>query len=175
MSSAGKSSSTYYSATVGSLEQGRAFIGRPQPAQRGALTVDAGLIRLFCASVQDANEAYWSEDAAISPPALLYTWTFQLPWTPWAGNERVPALGVRVPLPGDQVANVHQSAEFYRRIRVGDRLTVTETVLDITDEKHTALGDGFFVTTEAQVHRQDGLLIARLHNTLLRYRSRPLT
>lgn len=166
--------SAAYSAVVGTLEEGRALIGKSAPPKTGAVAVDPGMIAIFCATLQDGNPRYWppadSPASGESPPALLLTWAMPLPWSP-ANPVREGPLCVRVPLPGNVVANGKQSAEFYQPIRVGDRLTMTETLTDISDEKSTALGAGHFVTTQAEFRRQDGVLVATMTNTLFRYRS----
>ena len=163
-----------YSAVIGSLDEGRAWIGKTAPPKSGAVAVDPGMIAVFCAAVEDGNPRYWppadSPETGESPPALLLTWAMDLPWSPTRPVREGP-LCVRVPLPGDVVANVKQSAEFYVPIRVGDRLTMTETLTDISDLKSTALGKGHFVTTQAEFRRQDGVLVATMTNTLFRYRA----
>jgi MaoC dehydratase-like protein len=165
---------TAYSAVVGTLEEGRAWIGKSTPPKTGAVPVNTGMIAIFCAILQDGNPRYWppenSPEAGESPPGLLLTWTMPLPWSP-ANPLREGPLCVRVPLPGNVVANVKQDTEFYRPLRVGDRLTMVETLTDISDEKSTALGTGHFVTTQAEFRNQTGDLVATMTNTLFRYRS----
>jgi hypothetical protein len=158
-----------YSATVGTEEEGRMWVGVPQPLRPGGVAVNEGMVRLLCHAVQDANPRYW--EGAESPPSMLFTWVIELPWTPQYPAKR-PILAVKVPLPGDQVINVKRRVEFYEVVRFGDQLSMTETIVSISDEKTTALGRGHFVVTEGLITRQDGTAVGKVINNLFRYRVR---
>lgn len=158
-----------YSATIGTEAEGRAMIGNSMPTRSGGVVVNDGLIRLLCGAVQDANPRYWEEGE--SPPALLFTWLLDMPWAPGLPARR-PPMAIGIPLPGDQVLNVSQHVEFYEKIRVGDHLSMTETLISISDEKTSHLGTGHFVQTKIDVTRQDSARVATITNNLFRYQPR---
>lgn len=153
---------------IGTLEEARALIGKPSAPRTGGIAVNAAMIQLLCGSLEDRNPRYWEGDE--SPPGLLQTWVLDLPWSPETGRG-VPSI-IRVPLPGDQVVNSGQQVEFFERIRVGDRLTMTARLNAISDEKETHLGVGHFVETQIDVTNQTGALVAVVTNTAFRYRAR---
>jgi acyl dehydratase len=160
----------------GTVEDARALLGVPQPPKVGQVPVDLAMIRLFCGMVEDGNPSFWDDEFAErtwggvpSPPPLLFTWTLPLPWNPATPHRDAP-LCVRVPLPGTQLANAKQGAEFFEPIMVGDRLSMIETLTDLSEEKSTRLGHGHFITTRAEFTRDgDDEIIATLTNTLFRY------
>lgn len=160
----------------GTVEDARALIGVPQSAKMGQVPVDLAMIRLFCGMVEDANQSFWDDEFAQriwggvpSPPPLLFTWTLPLPWNPATPHRQGP-LCIRVPLPGTHLANVKQGAEFFAPILVGDRLSMVETLTDLSAEKATRLGRGYFITTTADFTRNgDEEIIATLTNVLFRY------
>lgn len=162
-------------ATVGSYEEGRRSVGTkigPRPCED---EVTWPAIKHYCALVRDANENYWDEDAArkrygaiIAPPGMLLVWQKAPLWRP--DGEIPPSfLASRVPLPGPTLINVSTESEFLRPIRVGDRLTVEEEIVEVSAEKRTALGPGHFVTTLVTFRNQSGEVVATNRNVLLRY------
>lgn len=136
-----------------------------QTQPRTGIPVSDDLIKLACGSVRDGNPRYWEEGE--SPPGMLYTWLQDFPWAP--GRKRARVMAVQIPLPGSSVANVGQKIEFHDTMRVGDQLTVTETLESISEEKKTPLGVGHFVVTRADIARTDGAPVATVINTLFRY------
>ena len=167
--------SSGYELAVGTYEQARAMVGTRAEVAFGTHDVDWALVRYFCAMVRDGNAAYWDEDFAraqwggvISPPALLMTWVMASEWQPGGGPPRT-LLTAGVPLPGTTAISTGCEAEFFRPIHVGDRLNVEEELVDVSELKHTRLGDGHFVTTVATYRTGDGTLVARYTHVLLRY------
>jgi len=147
------------------------FVGRstePVPAQD---EVNLPMIRHWVEAMGDANPVYLDETAAratgragvIAPPTMLQAWTMRgyaastgRP-TPNALSELWDALAKSGGPPGSEgvaagggytsVVATDCEQEYLRELVPGDRLTLTETVESISDEKHTALGTGHFVTT----------------------------
>src|SRR5438105_4736061 len=117
----------------------RAMIGQSTPPRSGGVSVNEGMIRLVCGAIKDDDPRYWAKGE--SPPGMLYAWILDLPWAPGVPSSR-PSLADSVPLPGDQVINVSQHVEFHHKTRIGDRLSISETLLSVSDEKKTHLGPG---------------------------------
>ncbi|MDP6815886.1 MAG: MaoC family dehydratase N-terminal domain-containing protein [Alphaproteobacteria bacterium] len=138
--------------------------------------VNEAQIAYFAAMLEDPNENYWDAAAAkarygaiISPPAMLKTWMFPLPWQPGGPPEQGPLMALEIPLPGETLINVSTEATFLAPMRVGDRLSLTDRVEAISPLKRTAVGVGYFVTTRAVCRNQDGLELATNTNVIYRY------
>jgi hypothetical protein len=91
------------------------------------------------------------------------------PW--WRPDQEgpVPVLAAQVPLPGDTMLSISTDTGYDEPIRVGDRLTLVEELVDVSEEKRTRLGAGHFVTTVGTVRREDGTVVARHTHVLLRF------
>jgi uncharacterized protein len=167
--------STGYDIAVGTYEDALSMVGYTTPVRFGEVPVNVGMVRYFAAMVHDANAGFWDEDFAarewggvISPPAMLMTWVIPIEWRP-GGALPMPLLTARVPLPGSTFVNASNETEFFRPIRVGDILNVTEELVAVSAEKRTAIGSGHFVTTCSTFRRQDGSMVARMTNVLFRF------
>lgn len=158
----------------GTYEDALAWIGRETEAVAGDVPVDWGMVLQFCGITEDTNPSYWDRDFAeqqwgglLSPPAMLITWAMALPWTPQGCKSRTLHC-LQIPLPGNMVINRVQESEFFEPARVGDQITMTEVLTDLTPEKNTALGPGHFLTTVA-TFRRDDTTVGTLTNVLLRF------
>ena len=161
--------------SFGTYEEARAWVGRKSEARACEDEINWPAIKYFCSLVQDANPNYWDEAAArkrfggiISPPGMLMVWQMRRRWSP-SGPTEDPILATRVPLPGDTIINISTDSEFFRPMKVNDRLTVEEEVVDITPEKRTRIGAGHFITTLSAFRNQNGELTARNRNVLFRF------
>jgi acyl dehydratase len=141
--------------------------------------VEAGRVADFCGMLQDANPLYWDADLAtrrygrpVAPPAMLTAWRFAAPWNPAGRPLHGPPIGCEVPLPADTLINVGFNCEFTGPLYIGDLLVYTDTITAISERKQTALGSGWFVTTDSVVTDQDGRQLATYRNVMFRY-SRP--
>jgi acyl dehydratase len=99
---------------------------------------------------------------------MLMTWLMPLEWTPQSSLP-VPLLTARVPLPGTTFVNASNETEYFWPIVEGDHLSVEEELVDVSELKRTALGEGHFVTTRGTYRRQDGAVVAVMTNVLFRF------
>lgn len=166
-----------YAFAIGPAEAGRAMVGRSSHPTVGQVTVSVAKIQEHAGVVEDANPSYWDEAFAaeawgglIAPPGMLQTWTLPLAWTP-EGPGQLHSIATEVPVPGDKPINIATDIEYFEPVRVGDRLTVVDTLVSVSEERRTALGPGHFVVVQGDYTNQHGVLVARATNTLLRYRS----
>jgi acyl dehydratase len=167
-----------YNLPVGTVEDARALIGTQTPARFSEVDVGWARVKQFCAMTHDANPSYWDPEYArsewngiVAPPSMLLAWFTPLEWTPGGGTPE-PMLMARVPLPGDTIVNASNDTEFLAPVHVGDRLNVVEELVEVSDERRTALGLGHFVTTLATVRRADGEVVAKSTNVLFRFSAR---
>jgi acyl dehydratase len=163
----------------GSYQDALRMVGEASRPRAAGTAVSAARIQLFAALVHDSNASYWDTDfaaavwgALLAPPALLMSWLIPPPWdptgAPWTGS-----IALRVPLPGTTFINAANDVEFLLPIVAGDQLTVVEEVVSVSPEKQTRLGAGHFVETLDTFRRQDGAVVARNRNTLLRFTPTP--
>jgi hydroxyacyl-ACP dehydratase HTD2-like protein with hotdog domain len=141
-----------------------AKIGQPMGADGPALApdeVNAPMIRHWVDALDDRNAAYDETRAEatrfgglVAPPTMMQTWTM--------GRPTIRGIAERGGAAGEQDSNgplpilaangftgtlaTNSVLEFGRYLRVGDRLTATNTLESISDRKHTGLGRGYFVT-----------------------------
>lgn len=160
-----------YGLQVGTLEAGRAWIGRPGEPRIGEIDVNAAMIRQFVSAIRDPNPDYWGEPPSV-PPAMLTTWVTPQNWRPDRTTGPAAALLVAVPMPGDSMINISSEFEFFEPLRLGDRVSVVEEVEAISDEKETRVGPGHFLTMVARYRRQTGELVALQRNVILRFWAR---
>jgi acyl dehydratase len=161
----------------GTIEQARAMLGESSPLRVAEFEVNLPMIQYYCAAVQDPNPAYWDPDVAaeiwggiIAPPGMLQTWLLPLPWRP-EGKQDFTSMITLVPLPGEKPINVSTEFRFFEPVFVGDRLSMSDRLTDLSEEKTTRLGTGYFLTTEAEIRNQHGRLVATSTNVLFRYQA----
>ena len=165
-----------YGLNIGTLEEGRSWIGRPTQPRFADVPVNLAMVRQYVAALQDGNPMYWDDEyavevagSAVAPPATLISWVTPLDWRPDGSGGPGAALLTAVPMPGDSMINVSSEIEFFDRLRVGDHLNVVEEVVSISDEKVTQVGRGHFLSIVARFRRQSGELVAEQRNTMLRF------
>ena len=160
---------TGYALPIGTLEDARAMVGKRTPLRWAPAPVSLGRIQQFCAMTQDGNPSYWND--GIAPPAMLESWLMPLEWSPWSATPE-PRLPARIPLPGRSMINGGNDTAFHLPVKVGDRLSVEEELLTVSDLKQTRLGEGHFVETLSVFRNQDGDVVAEVRNTLFRFEPR---
>ena len=170
--------STGYALPIGTVDEARALIGRRTPPRRAQFEVSWGMIQHFCAMTRDGNPSYWDADFAtahwggiVAPPAMLLTWLMSPDWNPTTGSPE-PMLPARIPLPGPSMINGSNDTTFHLPVRVGDRLSVEEELVSVSDLKTTRLGEGHFLETLSLFRNQDAALVAEVTNVLFRFTPR---
>lgn len=178
MTPRGAEDRTGYALPIGTVEDARALIGRRTPPRVAVAPVNWGMIQHFCAMTHDGNPSYWDEEFAgaqwggiVSPPAMIETWLMPLEWSPGAAAPE-PMLPARIPLPGPSMINGSNDTTYLLPVRLGDRLTVEEELVSVSDRKRTRLGDGHFLETLSVFRRQDGAVVAEVTNVLFRFTPR---
>lgn len=151
----------------GTLEEGRAWVGRRSEPKRGWFPIDRSMVLYYCALVEDSNPRYWEGEEC--PPGLLMSLGFNPPWMPEHLRRDDGLFALRVPLPGRHIINASTTTEFERRPRIGDQVSIDDEIVSISEQKTTRLGTGVFITTLTVYRDQDGETIGRNTNVLFRY------
>lgn len=162
------------------LEQARAWVGRPaSPASPARDAVNLPMIRRWCEAMGETNPVHFDDAAAraaghpgiVAPPAMLDVWAMP-PYRPGGrtAEEEMPVLALfdAAGYTGVVATNVKQ--EYARYLRIGDIVTSTPIVTDVSDEKRTGLGIGHFVTLGYDFTNQDGEPLGRMSFRVLKFK-----
>lgn len=163
-------------------------IGQPMGSgepSRAPDPVNQPMIRHWAWALGDMNPVYLDPEFAaesrfggvVSPPVMLQTWTMApVELEGLASRGGVPARSESNPLDFLEdagftgVVATNSEFEIERYPRVGDVLSSTQTLEDISDEKQTALGLGHFVTWVTTYTNEDGEVLGRQRFRLLRFK-----
>ena len=138
------------------VEEARGFLGGPPgPLRVGRDPVNLPMVHHWCQALGDRNPAYLDEAYAgsssrgrlIAPPGMLQTWVMDAPRDPAlrSSNDEVMA---RLDAAGyTSVVAVDYEHEYLRELGHGERISVRTYAEDLSQEKKTALGMGYFTTT----------------------------
>ncbi len=160
-------------------EELKALVGQEGSPREAVDEVCKPIIRQWCAAMQDGNPLYTDEAYAgkskyggiIAPPTMLLAWTMPPLWPPSEYPphpfevflEKLDKAGYL----GIVVTNVSQ--KYYLPVLPGDRLTYTYKVTDLSPEKQTGVGKGYFVTTTFMFTNQKKESVGTLSFTVLKY------
>ncbi len=158
-------------------------VGKPS---RAPDPVNAAMIRHWAYALDDMNPAYLDPEFAkasrygdiVSPPVMLQSWT--MPPPKLAGIHDRGGVPIEIKTNPLQfladagytgIIATNSEFEIERYPRVGDQITA-ETVFDsISDEKKTAMGNGFFVTWVTTYRDQNDEIIGRQWFRTLRFKT----
>jgi uncharacterized OB-fold protein/acyl dehydratase len=133
------------------------------PPQHGRYAVNEPMISHWCDAMDDQNPVYTDADQAaasihggiVAPPAMLQAWIMNgLAPRPQDKVAEIKAAMAEQSFTSVVATNCEQ--EYFRYLRPGDTVIAKGVVESISDEKHTGLGDGHFVTTRTTLFDQAG-------------------
>ncbi|WP_319453305.1 MULTISPECIES: MaoC family dehydratase N-terminal domain-containing protein [unclassified Mycobacterium] len=169
-------------------EKLKSVIGMPTGNGKPSVATDPvnqAMIRHWALALEDMNPVYLDPEFAeqsrfggiVSPPVMLQTWTMPQPVVSGI-RERggIPIVITANPLSFIDEAgftgSVATNSEFEieRYPRLGDVITSTTVIDDVSEEKKTALGIGHFVTWATTYVDQHGEVLGRQRFRLLRFR-----
>lgn len=133
------------------------------PPQHGRYAVNEPMISHWCDAMDDRNPVYTDAEQAaasvhggiVAPPAMLQAWIMNgLAPRPQDVVAEIKAAMAEQGFTSVVATNCEQ--EYFRYLRPGDTIVAKGVVESISDEKHTGLGDGHFVTTRTTLFDQSG-------------------
>ncbi|MEN8158976.1 MAG: MaoC family dehydratase N-terminal domain-containing protein [Myxococcota bacterium] len=160
------------------IERLRALVGVAGSPDVARDPVNLPMIRHWCDAMSDANPVYTDPDfaaksvhgALVAPPAMLNAWT--MPGLP--GRPRTVDGPNAMRLLDDagftSVIATNSEHEYVRYLRLGDRLHAENELVEVSDEKQTALGLGHFVTSRTRYRTDDGEEVGRMFFRILKFR-----
>jgi len=138
------------------------------------------LIRHWLETVEDANPLYNNREYArsrgfkdiIAQPGMnicTLVMPYRWPMTEFHKTRQLLHFEVKelLELPVGILANYETF--FYRPVEIGDRLSTTGRLVEISDFKRTRLGEGYFTTLETSYYNQRDELVSRAHTNLFSY------
>jgi uncharacterized protein len=137
------------------------WIGKERTDPPGDIVCERGYILHWLEATENGNRRFWDETSDIAPPSMLSVWMRPLQFVPGRHETSMPLslhflLKDVFDLP-DGVVSANEIT-FYAPVRLGDRITTTQTIRDISDEKTTRVGTGRFWTIDVAHRNQDGEL-----------------
>jgi acyl dehydratase len=140
--------------------------------------VNAPMIRHWCDAMSDANPVYTDSDFAaksvhgglVAPPAMLDAWT--MPGLPGrrAGDPALNPLSALDAAGFTSVIATNSEHEYLRYLRLGDLLHARSELVEVSEEKQTALGRGHFVTSRTSYRTSAGEEVGRRFFRILKFR-----
>ena len=138
------------------------------------------LIRHWCETVEDGNPLYLDEAYARSrgfrglvaqPGMLICTLTlpYRWPWTEGYRSQRLIHFYLKelLELPVGILANYEKW--FHEPVQIGDRISTTVRLANISPWKRTRLGEGYFTTIETRYYNQHDVVVAHALTSLFSY------
>jgi uncharacterized OB-fold protein/acyl dehydratase len=145
--------------------------------------VNEAMIRHWCDAVGDANPVYTDPKAAgasvhggvVAPPTMLQAWSMRglEPSGSKQPNVQDELMATLNAAGFSSVVATNCDQEYMRYLRPGDLITISAAIDAVSGEKHTALGDGHFVTTKTTFRDHDGDVVGTMTFRILKFRPPP--
>lgn len=160
----------------------KAFEGQEVDALVAPDPVNQAMIRHWVEAMGDTNPVYTDPEAAaasvhgeiIAPAVMLQAWPMQgLHGNRREAGDTNPQTRLFNLLESEGFVGVvatNCEQEYVRMLHLGDRITTRAVIDDVSDEKHTGLGIGHFVTTRIEYSTTDGELVGTQLWRLLKFR-----
>jgi acyl dehydratase len=145
------------------------WVGRTLDAGPGDIMVERGFVQHWCEAVENANPLFWDDEVAqevtagpIAPPTMLSVWMRPLAWRPGRERDRRPLelhfqLKEAFDLPEGIVAG--NEIEFGVPVRLGDVISTTESIREISEPQTKRLGTGRFWIVDVTYTNQHGEVV----------------
>ncbi len=141
------------------------MVGRESTPRFGLDEVNKPMIRHWCEAMEDGNPLYTDADYAaqseyggiIAPPQMVMSYTMPPLW-PKPETKPDPfarAIGMLQQAGYFGIIATTTSYEFFKPLKIGDRISIRTRLADVSEEKTTRLGIGYFITAQ-QTFENDG-------------------
>lgn len=143
------------------MTEAKDWIGRERTDPPGDIVCERGYVLHWLEATENGNPRFWEPSCDIAPPSSLSVWMRPLQFVPGRKDTFMPLslhfdLKDAFGLP-DGVVSANEIT-FHAPVKLGDRITTTQSIRDISDEKTTRVGTGRFWTIDVTHRNQDGEL-----------------
>ena len=159
------------------------FIGKPIGAPvTGRDPVNEPMIRQWCDAMGESHPAYLDADAAkktvhgeiVAPPTMLQAWIMD-GWSMHEGydepkNEQQRLHNLLAKNGYTGVLGTNTEENYTRYLRLDERITSQTVIQEISEEKATGVGLGYFITTMTRFENQDGDELGSMMFRVLRFK-----
>lgn len=164
------------------LARCKAFEGREVDALVAPDPVNQAMIRHWVEAIGDENPVYTDPEAAaasvhgeiIAPAVMLQAWTMPgihgTARGPGDTNPQSQLLNLLDAAGFVGVVATNSEQEYTRMLHLGDRITARSVIDEVSDEKHTALGVGHFITTRIDYTDAAGEIVGTQRWRILKFR-----
>ena len=152
------------------------YIGFETALAQGHYPVEYDAIRRHCHMVEDNNSLFLDPEyakttpygAVLCPPSAWLALHFASlgPW-PAVFEPLFPV----VPTPGKRLVNMSQEVEWFRRIKVGDHLSVRRRIADVYQKAISLDPEAVWIVAEVIITNQRQETVCLIRNTLLTHRT----
>jgi uncharacterized OB-fold protein/acyl dehydratase len=161
----------------------RSFVGKPiGPAVTSRDPVNEPMIRQWCDAMGEAHPAYLDAEAAkntvhgeiVAPPTMLQAWIMQ-GWEMHVGYDEPKDEQQRLhKLLSDNgytgVLGTNTEEHYTRYLKLGETVKSLTVVDEISEEKATGVGLGYFITTKTTFENQGGEDLGSMSFRVLRFK-----
>ncbi len=142
--------------------------------------VNQAMIRHWCEAMEDGNPMYTDEEYAkaskhggiIAPPQMAQAWTIPVLWPK---RDAAPdPLAKSVDMMNEAgyfgVVATTTTQEYFKPVKIGDKLSYTIALIKVSDEKTTRMGTGCFITAEYTYKNQNGEVVCKQPFTVMKFK-----
>ncbi len=157
----------------------KAMVGEESGPFKATDEVNKAMIRHWCEAMEDGNPLYLDEEygkksrygGTIAPPQMVQV--FCMPPL-WPKRQMADPQAKAVKMMDDAgyfgVVATNTSQEYFRPLRIEDRLSFTIKLVSVSPEKTTRLGTGHFITSEYTYRNQNGEVVCIQPFTVLKFK-----
>jgi len=163
----------------GVYEKLQAMIGEEAGPFEAANEVNSAMIRHWCEAMEDANPLYNDEKYArntryggiIAPSQMVQAYCMPPLWPRrMMPDPQAKAVRMMDEAGYSGVVATTTSQEYFRPMRLGDRLSYKIKFISVSPEKTTRLGTGHFLTSEYTYTNQKGEVVCMQSFTILKFK-----
>lgn len=122
--------------------------------------IEKGMVKKFTEAIGDSNPL-WRD---MAPPTFLAALLLEELFSPLDSSSKIMAATRHL----TRILNGGNELEYYQPIKVGDVISVTGRLVNLR-ERESRAGKMFFLIMEMTYKNQNGELVAKVRNTIIRY------
>jgi acyl dehydratase len=163
----------------GVYEKLQAMVGEEAGPFEATNEVNRAMIRHWCEAMEDANPLYNDEKYArntryggiIAPSQMVQAYCMPPLWPKRVmPDPQAKAVRMMDEAGYSGVVATTTSQEYFRPMRLGDRLSYKIKFISVSPEKTTRLGTGHFLTSEYTYINQKGEMVCLQSFTILKFK-----